>query len=100
MNPAGTQVAADSVERVRRRHGESPGPELDAVTGVVLPRPGRPDRLALGHEGQSPDHGGGLETAPNPHPQYRESVLRVVEDDPLDDARERFPVLGRIAQGC
>src|SRR5208337_425082 len=60
------------------------------MRAIVDPFARRGDPLAGGDDGGVADHGHQIAVSARLRPQNAEAVLRVVEGDPLDEARERF----------
>ena len=90
---AGAEILLDAVDRGRRRGPQKSRFELLAMRAVVDPFARCRDPLAGGDRRRMADDGHQIPMAARLCPQNAETVLGVVEGNPLDEAGEHF--LGR-----
>ena len=93
---AGAEVLLDALDRRGGGCPQKPRPELLAMGAVVGPFARRRHPLAGRNHRRVADRGDQVAMAPGLEPQDAEAVLRVVERDPLDEARQGLRPLVRL----
>jgi hypothetical protein len=89
---ARTEVLLDALDRRRGRGLQKPRPELLAMGAVVGPFAGGRHPLAGRDHRRMAHRRDKIAVAARLEPQDAEAVFRVVEGDPLDEARENFGI--------